>query len=549
MENGSVGAFFHKANANVVNRQPERNAIAKAQANAFVLPRLLEEAKARRALNETLADRPNLATALRNPVNTSNVVLQNLEARAQTLPRYTTRKQAKEAIKSLKPVQTASFWARLNEADAEKAERNVADAKVLRQQAQVAAKEANNVAKATRKHAEKAAARLVFNARNRNRKNAIAKEAALTTIAKNVRQRANNTAMSKKVANRVNRIANIKTQSYLAGFPMVGKTLPSASAAMLPWRKEQERRAILIAKDKEAIADGTKRPDGWGDTLYSPVTGDPIDKGTPRDNVDQLQAYISQFQTSQSPIDMAPKYRIYNIDIKINMYGLIEHFLLNPVITMDEILSFYLGPTTPGYDMYESLSRLFVFFGGIPEVNPTEIGDYRFLDKIELKREQRYVDKIYPTNKVMLNSIPCRATCGGGVSDITIIHRSSLTPGIPAPRHGKKVYLMSVKWLKEESTPQDSYDIEKLHSYTQEIRGIRPQDVSILVFLKTRGQFIERCAGEGAARHPEVHCEQIYGWVEDVRPFLTNVRNKIFKLADERKMTPLQVFDELYNIH
>jgi hypothetical protein len=68
MENGSVGAFFNKANANVANRRPERNAIAKAQANAFVLPRLLEEAKARGALNETLAGRPNLAAALRNPV-------------------------------------------------------------------------------------------------------------------------------------------------------------------------------------------------------------------------------------------------------------------------------------------------------------------------------------------------------------------------------------------------------------------------------------------------------------------------------------------------
>ena len=49
-------------------------------------------------------------------------------------------------------------------------------------------------------------------------------------------------------------------------------------------------------------------------------------------------------------------------------------------------------------------------------------------------------------------------------------------------------------------------------------------------------------------RHPEVYCQQIYGWIEDVRPFLTKVRNEIFKIADERKMTPLNVFDNLYNI-
>jgi hypothetical protein len=531
------------------NRREERNTISKAQTDALVLPRLLEEATARGALNETLAGRPNLAAALRNPVNTSNVILQNLEERAQALPRYTTRKKTKEAIKSLKPVQTASFWARLNEANAMKAEENVAEAKALRQQAQEAARNANTTAKATRKHAEKAAARLIFNARNQNRKTAIAKEAALTAVAKNARQRANNTATSKKVANRMNRIADAKIQSYMTALPLVGKTLPTAATSILPWRKEQERRAITIAEDKKEIENGTKRPDGWGIILYSPATGDPINKGSPHLDVKQLEALIDIFTKSQKVVDMAPSYEIYNIDISINMYGLIQHFLLNPFITMDEIVSFYLGPITPGYDMYEALSRLFVFFGGIPEVNPTERGEYRFLDKIEPTRGKQYINKIYPTNKSMLNAIPCRATCGGGVSDITIIHRSALTPDIPAPIHGKKVYLMSVKWLKAELTPQDSYDIEKLHSYTHEIRGIRPQDVSILVFLKTRGQFIERCAGEGAARHPEVHCEQIYGWIEDVHPFLTNVRNKIFNLADERKMTPLHVFDELYNIH
>ena len=64
--------------------------------------------------------------------------------------------------------------------------------------------------------------------------------------------------------------------------------------------------------------------------------------------------------------------------------------------------------------------------------------------------------------------------------------------------------------------------------------------------MKKRGQFADKCLN--ADRHEENWCEQIYGWIEDVKPFLEIVRNKIFRLADQKMKSPIAMFDQLFDI-
>ena len=67
--------------------------------------------------------------------------------------------------------------------------------------------------------------------------------------------------------------------------------------------------------------------------------------------------------------------------------------------------------------------------------------------------------------------------------------------------------------------------------------------------VKNRGAFAKKCGNAVSTRNTQNVCEQIFGWVEDVQPFLDHARNEIFTLADRQNKLPMTIFDELYNIH
>ena len=312
---------------------------------------------------------------------------------------------------------------------------------------------------------------------------------------------------------------------------------------MLPWRKKQELQAMLIEKDKLDIQECKKRPVGWPLELHDPRNGEFIASCEFNDLMD---AYAK----AQKPINLTLVGTEYGVDSDTTMYDFIIKLFLNPLITLDEMVSFrFVGNRWPGCDSYESLARLFVFLGGIPDIIPRDGGNYKFIERIDLQKSKTASYDIYHTNKDALTKIDCLATGESGISDITLIH-NTMVPGMSSnelPINGNKVYLMSVKWKTKEGGTK-LYDITGLDSYAGRIPGVDKGHVSILLFLKNRGFFTNKCMRSTTEREEEELCEQVYGWVEDVKPFLTKIRNELFRLADEHNMTPLDLFNQIYNI-
>ena len=81
---------------------------------------------------------------------------------------------------------------------------------------------------------------------------------------------------------------------------------------------------------------------------------------------------------------------------------------IDPKISLDDMVSFRLSSGGQvGSDIYEVLSRLFVFFGGIADVNPRDGGNYKFMNSAE-------DGKIYNTSEDALRSMKCIASSGSG---------------------------------------------------------------------------------------------------------------------------------------
>ena len=348
----------------------------------------------------------------------------------------------------------------------------------------------------------------------------------------------------------------------------IGTIQNTARNVIEPWKRKQEENARLILEDKQMIDEGRKRPDGpegeWKGQLelYYPWKPEAI-KGNLTAKVLEFKQYAKEFIESQKPIDLALTGKVYNVDRDTTMYEFIRKLFLNPKITIDEIVSFYFVENRPvtGCDSYEVLCRLFLFLGGMNGVDPKEDGDYRFVDRIDIRREKNQNYLIYKTNTEALKETTCVATSKSGVSDITLIHKDAFSKTILINK--PKVYLMSVKWFGEEQSADKKYDIEALltqrdRTITIEsrknldvntIQHLTNNDIDIIVFLKNRGAFAKKCGNAVSTRNTQNVCEQIFGWVEDVQPFLDYARNEIFVLADSKNKLPMTIFNELYNIH
>jgi hypothetical protein len=350
------------------------------------------------------------------------------------------------------------------------------------------------------------------------------------------------------------------TESYEDNVPHIGDALRfSTRKAVEHWDNELLRKQTELADRQRRYETGLLRPipnpslplGQWKDTLYNPSDGTPLSKPNPKDNLTDLLGLIDDLAKAQSVVIPDVLGSSYGVDKTTKLYGFIEKIFLNPKITMDEMVSFkFVRGKYIGADSYECLSQLFVFFGGIEGVLPRNDGMYKFVERFEINRELGDRHKHYPTNSYMLNATGCLALNTSGFSDVTLMHNCIFDETIPPPENGKKVYLASVKWLSNETSATKDYDIETLRAFSQDIAkyvpGLVPENVINLVFLKNRKQFANKCFS--ADRHEENWCEQIYGWIEDVKPFLEIVRNKIFEIADTKMKTPMDIFDRFFDI-
>ena len=334
-----------------------------------------------------------------------------------------------------------------------------------------------------------------------------------------------------------------------------------SNARKLAWEEEKEKRNEKFAENTRKQQEGLLRPPDWNEAnpLFSPKTGKPFEEKKPIENVLKLGKECDDFAKSQQvkleyPLGSeAP----YNINNDTNIYGFIVKVFLNPQIDTDEMVSFRLQlKSYVGNDAYEMLSLLFVFFGGIPGIQPrySEPGfNYIFCDKFEIKDATEY--NLFENATNLFIKSGCKATNENGISDVSLFHNDVRTraqrqnlENVRLPSNNKKVFKMSVKFFENETSPEKDYDISDL--YTHKIPFIDPEkDVGIVVFVKSRNEFTEKCKDAIAGRYEPIKlCQQIYGWEQDVSPFLDTIRKRIFQIAERYEITPIEVFNGIFNI-
>ena len=525
-----------KINARNRNRQDPEKRTAKVNAQHRILTRLRDWMDEAGEVPVPPPAPPSVVFPttgpLANPKNTRNIFSQNLARRASRITGYTNPTEGISAAKS-----RINAAANAAGAEAEKVKNITAE-----------------VMRLTERVTEMAGKRGVGKIKDTLR--------ATTRRLKDAEKQRNN------FVNKVNMMT--QNEDFIN---VIGTTQKVAKNVIAPWEQKQLENARIMFDDEQQIKEGRKRPTGWGLDLYEPFkpknfpedtqfTPKQIQEGSLSANVEKLKQYSKEFLESQKPVNLALIGKDYDVNKDTTMYEFIQKLFLNPKLTIDELVSFYFVKNRPvtGCDSFEVLCRLFIFLGGMADVNPKDDGDYRFVERIDINRikQQNYI--LYKNNTEALKDTTCIATSESGVSDITLMYNDVFSPTAVIER--PKIYLMSVKWFGEEKSAE-KYDIEKLsvqadRTVVVESRTnlkvntlqhlIRP-DIHILVFLKNRGAFLKKCGQAHSQRNIENICEQFFGWNEDVKPFLEHARNDIFMLADRKHKTPMAIFDELYNIH
>ncbi len=299
---------------------------------------------------------------------------------------------------------------------------------------------------------------------------------------------------------------------------------------------------------------GLLRPEEWQKELWDPETGDQIPGSYP-EKVLYLDKQCDKFKKSQQE----PVNSLLGVDYGLTadtptIYDFISNVFLNPIISTDELVSFKLTPERKiGSDAYETLAMLFILFGGIPQIQP-RAGlpgyNYTFCDKLEVTTPTGFV--FYPKIGNFFKG-NFRATQVNGVSDVTLFSNAILDPTErerynkqELPNKNKKIYKTSVKYWAVEGSPE-SYDIQKL--YMQHPTFVQPEHMGILVFVKNREAFVEKCKEIKSDRYISmVVCEPIYGWEQNVKPFINDVRNALFVASERLQVTPIELFNDIFDI-
>jgi hypothetical protein len=219
--------------------------------------------------------------------------------------------------------------------------------------------------------------------------------------------------------------------------------------------------------------------------LYDPCTKEPIQ------DINALEKRVRELKKQKNTTPVG----LYGLTSDTTNYEFLMNVFMNPAISLDDMVSFKLGEGRQvGSDIYEVLSRLFVFFGGMNGVNPRQGGNYKFMKKIEDAAE------IYDDSLDALKRMKCSASRAMGMSDITLINvqkdKKGSKPDSPycevdceiKEKGVVSTYVMSVKWYKEEKNAEH-YDLEKLFTAEQKITSAEQKPLDIIVFLKSKKDF------------------------------------------------------------
>ena len=277
------------------------------------------------------------------------------------------------------------------------------------------------------------------------------------------------------------------------------------------------------------------------ETLYDPCTREPIE------NLAALEKKVRELkkQMNTRPVGL------YGLNNKTSNFEFLTKVFINPEISLDDMVDFRLGEGGQiGSDIFEVLSRLFVYFGGIEDVDLRDDGNYKFMKKIE------GIPEIYTNATEALKKMDCKATRVMGISDITLTLvknkekiiditssycESSCVQDVMTET---KTYLISVKWYREEKNAEH-YDLEKLYTASQKIVSEEQQPVGIIVFLKSKRDF-EIAHNRSYRQYVKEIGNTFFGWNEDVKPYLQEIRRAIFEQAELQKITPLQALESQY---
>lgn len=216
--------------------------------------------------------------------------------------------------------------------------------------------------------------------------------------------------------------------------------------------------------DKEENEESNQKEDGEADkkeddeanidyclSLYDPCTREPIA------SLEALEKRIRDIKKQRNIIPVG----LYGLTNDTSNFDFLTKVFIDPKVSLDDMVSFRLSAGGQvGSDIYEVLSRLFVFFGGIHNVNPRQNGNYKFMKKIEGDAPEVYDDSVDA-----LKRMKCKATRAMGISDITLMNvrndKKVIKPDDPycevdcdtKESDTIKTYLISVKWYKDEKQP------------------------------------------------------------------------------------------------
>ena len=276
--------------------------------------------------------------------------------------------------------------------------------------------------------------------------------------------------------------------------------------------------------------------------LFDPCTKEPIAS---------LEALEKRIRDIKKQRDIVPV-GLYGLTNDTSNYDFLTNVFIDPKVSLDDMVSFRLSAGGQvGSDIYEVLSRLFVFFGGIENVNPRQGGNYKFMKKIEGDAPEIYDDSVDALKKMK-----CKATRAMGISDITLTNvrndKKVIKPDDPYcevdcdTKEGDniKTYLISVKWYKDEKNAEH-YDLEKLFTAAQKITSAEQKPLDIIVFLRSKVDF-EIAHNRSYRQYTRDIAKTFFGWNEDVKPFLEEKRRSIFELANRSGKSPLEALGLQY---
>jgi hypothetical protein len=278
--------------------------------------------------------------------------------------------------------------------------------------------------------------------------------------------------------------------------------------------------------------------------LFDPCTREPID------SLAVLEKRIRELKrrANTTPIGL------YDLTPDTTMYDFVNSVFVNREISLDDMVSFKLAEgRPPGSDIFEVLSRLFVFFGGIDTVNPRDGGNYKFMNRIESGGH------VYDSAKQAFTAMKCIASKGSGLSDITLVNirddKKLIKLDDPycevdcdsTSSDSIKTYVMSVKWYKKEKNAEH-YDLEKLFTLANhDITSAEQKPIGIIVFLKSKHDF-QIAHNRAFRQYTRDLADTFFGWDEDIKPFLERKRREIFYYAEQKEISFINSLNEQFFI-